>query len=88
MSDIEDDWGNSFILSIIDIHTYLNLEKQAEDDEELEKKLNKESKNVFKDEDAYDSEEERKKKKAEELKKTPVSDSTVPKKKSNKKDYE
>lgn len=41
------------------------IEKQLEDDEELEKKLNKEKNATFQDEDAYDSEEEQKKKKEE-----------------------
>lgn len=44
------------------------VEKQLEDEEELEKNLNKDAKKKFQDEDAYDSEEE-KKKKQEELKK-------------------
>ena len=43
------------------------LEKQLEDEQELEKNLNKDTKKKFVDEDAYDSEEE-KKKKAEEAK--------------------
>ena len=44
-------------------------EKQLEDDDALDKNLNKDKKAAFKDEDAYDSEEERKKKQEEQKKK-------------------
>ena len=39
-----------------------SIEKQLEDEQELEKNLNKDTKKKFVDEDAYDSEEEKKKK--------------------------
>jgi len=44
------------------------LEKQLEDEEELEKNLTKDTKKKFADEDVYNSEEERKKKVEEEKK--------------------
>ena len=51
------------------IHTFSPLEKQLEDEDALEKNLNKAKESKFKGEDEVDSEEERKKAKEEEKKK-------------------
>ena len=61
-------------------------EKQLEDEDELEKKLNAEKTKAFKDEDEVDSDEERKKKKEEQKK----AEQNAPpaKKKQVKKDYD
>jgi hypothetical protein len=63
------------------------IEKQLEDEEELEKNLNKEKKKTFADEDNYNSEEERKKK-LEEQKSLPTAAASTKKKQSTKKDYD
>ncbi len=65
------------------------IEKQLEDEEELEKNLNKDDKKKnFQDEDAIDSDEERKKKE-EEKKATQATTAGEGKKKQvNKKDYD
>jgi len=55
-----------FLICSCDFNVF-SIEKQLEDEEELEKNLNKDKLKRFQDEDAYDSEEE-KKKKQEELK--------------------
>ena len=65
----------------------LCIEKQLEDEEQLNKNLNKDTKAKFADEDAYDSEEERKKKLEELKKQAPVT--KEPKKKAGpSKDYD
>jgi hypothetical protein len=90
MSDSGDDWGKLYLSSILSNIYFFNLyiEKQLEDEAELEKNLNQEKGKKFINEDDIDSEEERKKKKAEELKKTPATDSAATKAKKGKVDLD
>jgi hypothetical protein len=77
-----------FHFNLKNLHLNLDIEKQLEDESELEKKLNQEKGKKFVNEDDIDSEEERKKKKAEELKKTPATDSAATKAKKGKVDLD
>ena len=77
-----------FQFNLENLHFNLIIEKQLEDESELEKKLNQEKGKKFVNEDDIDSEEERKKKKAEELKKTPATDSAATKAKKGKVDLD